>query len=51
MGQKILIGLVPHEVIGEYYPHKEHVNALVVVMSGPIIKDKRVMDISDQFEG
>ena len=43
--------LVPHEVIGEYYPHREHVNALVVVMSGAIIKDERVMEISDQFEG
>lgn len=42
--------LMPHEVIGEYYPHRNHVNARVVVMSGAIIQDKRVMEITEQFE-
>lgn len=42
--------LVPHEVIGGYSPHREHVNARVVVMSGAILQDKRVMDITSQFE-
>jgi len=42
--------LVPHEVIGEYCPHRDHVNGRVVVMSGPIVKDSRVTDISDQFQ-
>lgn len=42
--------LVPHEVIGEYCPHRDHVNGRVVVMSGPIIRDGRVMEMSDQFE-
>lgn len=41
--------LVPHEVIGEYYPHKDHVNGRVVVMSGPITRDGRVMEMADQF--
>lgn len=42
--------LVPHEVIGDYYPHRNHVNARVVVMSGAILQDKRVMEITEQFE-
>jgi uncharacterized protein DUF6998 len=42
--------LVPHEVIGDYCPHRNHVNARVVVMSGAILQDKRVMEITDQFE-
>jgi hypothetical protein len=42
--------LLPHEVIGEYYPHKEHVNGRVVSMSGPILADGRVMEISEQLE-
>lgn len=42
--------LVPHEVIGDYYPHRNHVNARVVVMSGAILEDKRVMEITSQFE-
>lgn len=43
--------LVPHEVIGEYCPHRAHVNGRVVVMSGPIVNDGRVMEIGDQFDG
>ena len=42
--------LVPHEVIGEYFPHKDHVNGRVVVMAGPITRDGRVVDITDQFQ-
>jgi len=42
--------LIPHEVIGDYYPHRNHVNARVVVMSGAILQDKRVMEITEQFE-
>lgn len=42
--------LLPHEVIGEYSPHRDHVNARVVVMSGSILQDKRVMEITSQFE-
>lgn len=41
--------LVPHEAIGDYFPHRDHVNGRVVVMSGPIVRDGRVMDITDQF--
>jgi hypothetical protein len=41
--------LVPHEVIGEYCPHRDHVNGRVVVMSGPIVNDHRVMEMSDQL--
>lgn len=41
--------LVPHEVIGEYFPHKDHVNGRVVVMSGPITRDGRVMEMADQL--
>lgn len=43
--------LVPHDVIGEYYPHRDHVNGRVVIMSGPIVNDGRVMEIGDQFDG
>lgn len=42
--------LLPHEIIGDYYPHRNHVNARVVVMSGAILQDKRVMEITKQFE-
>jgi hypothetical protein len=42
--------LVPHEVISDYYPHRDHVNARVVVMTGAILKDKRVMEFTEQFE-
>ena len=42
--------LTSHEVIGDYYPHRNHVNARVVVMSGAIIQDERVMEITEQFD-
>ena len=43
--------IMPHEVIGDYYPHRKHVNARVVVMSGAIIKDERTIDITERFKG
>lgn len=42
--------LIPHEVIGEYCPHRDHVNGRVVVMSGPIVRDSRVTEISDRLQ-
>ncbi|MBH0087285.1 hypothetical protein I6E84_13785 [Psychrobacter sp. SCQQ22] len=41
--------IMPHSVIGNYYPHRNHVNARVVVMSGAIIKDKKVVEITEKF--
>jgi len=42
--------LVPHAAIEPYCPHRDHVNGRVVVMSGPITRDPRVIDIGSQFE-
>ena len=41
--------IVPHEVIGDYSPHRKHVNARVVVMSGAIVQDQRVREITCNF--
>ncbi len=41
--------IMPHSVIGNYYPHRNHVNARVVVMSGAIIKDEKVVEITEKF--
>lgn len=42
--------LMPHEIIGYYYPHRDHVNARVVIMSGAITQDKRAIDITQKFK-
>lgn len=42
--------IMPHEVVGQYSPHRDHVNGRIVNMSGPILADGRVMEITEQFE-
>lgn len=37
--------LIPHEVIGEYAKYRNHVNAHIIHLKGPILKDPRVKDI------
>ena len=34
--------LIPHEVVGEYAVQRNHVNARILILKGPILKDKRV---------
>ena len=34
--------LIPHEVVGEYASYREHVNAHILILKGPIISDPRV---------
>lgn len=41
--------LVPHEVLGKYGKHRDHVNALVLIMSGAILSDPMVVEITEQF--
>ena len=41
--------LVPHEVLGKYGRHRDHVNALIVLMSGAIAEDPMVVEISEQI--
>ena len=34
--------LIPHEVVGEYAKYREHVNAHILFVKGPILNDPRV---------
>ena len=34
--------LIPHEVVGEYASYREHVNAHILILKGPILNDSRV---------
>ncbi len=34
--------LIPHEVVGEYASYREHVNAHILILKGPIMRDSRV---------
>ncbi|WP_428035103.1 DUF6998 domain-containing protein [Amphritea sp.] len=34
--------LIPHEVVGEYASFREHVNAHILILKGPILSDPRV---------
>ena len=43
--------LIPHEVIGDYARHRMHVNAHILLMSGAITRDPRIMEISEQLSG
>lgn len=33
---------IPHEVVGEYATYREHVNAHILTLKGPIMEDSRV---------
>ena len=37
--------LIPHEVVGEYASYREHVNAHILILKGPILTDPRVQCI------
>ena len=39
--------LIPHEVVGEYASYREHVNAHILSLKGPILKDPRVKCIKE----
>lgn len=34
--------LIPHEVVGEYSVHRNHVNARILILKGPILNDPRI---------
>ena len=38
--------LIPHEVIGEYATYRNHVNAHILHLKGPILNDPRIKDIN-----
>ena len=37
--------LIPHEVVGQYASYREHVNAHILILNGPIMSDSRVQSI------
>ena len=37
--------LIPHKVIGEYAKYRNHVNAHILLLKGPILNDPRVKEI------
>tara|TARA_R110002050_G_C8951445_1_gene513412 strand:+ start:558 stop:905 length:348 start_codon:yes stop_codon:yes gene_type:complete len=39
--------LIPHEVVGEYASYREHVNAHILILRGPILSDPRVQSIKE----
>jgi hypothetical protein len=39
--------LIPHEIIGKYGRFQSHTNALILTMSGAILKDPSVMKMGD----
>lgn len=40
---------IPHDVIGEYFPYKEHQNGVVVTLGSSFIQNTRVEDITYIF--
>ena len=42
--------LMPHEVVEEYSVYKEHVNAHILHLKGPILYDSRVKSIKKKIE-
>lgn len=41
--------LIPHEVVGEYASYREHVNAHILILKGPILNDPRVQNIKQKI--
>ena len=41
--------LIPHDVIGEYANYREHVNAHILILKGPVLKDARIKDIKEKL--
>lgn len=39
--------LIPHEVVGEYASYREHVNAHILILKGPILSDPRVQSFKE----
>ncbi|WP_445769279.1 DUF6998 domain-containing protein [Rheinheimera sp.] len=37
--------LIPHEVVGQYASYRDHVNAHILILNGPILKDPRIRSI------
>lgn len=37
--------LIPHEVVGQYASYRAHVNAHILILKGPILRDPRVESI------
>jgi hypothetical protein len=42
--------LIPHDLIGEYFPLNNHQNGIVVTLTNGFIKDDRVKNITDQIK-
>ena len=40
---------VPHEVVAEYATYREHVNAHILFIKGPILSDARVQSIKEKI--
>ena len=40
---------VPHEVVAEYATYREHVNAHILFIKGPILSDPRVQSIKEKI--
>lgn len=41
--------LIPHDLIGEYFPPNKHQNGIVVTLTNGFIKDVKVKDITSQL--
>ncbi len=40
---------IPHEVIADYYHYQKHLNGILIVIKDVLIKDTRVIDITDML--
>lgn len=47
----IVAVLIPHEVVGEYASFREHINAHILILKGPIMSDPRVRCIKQAVSG
>lgn len=41
--------LIPHDLIGDYFPLNKHQNGIVVILTNEFVKDVRVKDITSQL--
>lgn len=39
--------LIPHEVVGEYATYRQHVNAHILILNGPVLLDSRIQSIKN----
>lgn len=41
--------LIPHEIIGKYFPHNKHQNGIVITLTNDFLSDPQIKDIKEKL--